>query len=326
MVFITGSTGLVGGHLLIHLLKRGEKVRALKRSTSNLDELRIICDHYREDFKKVVSHTEWVEGDLLDKESLERAMEGVDVVYHCAAIVSFGTYSSDMLKRINVEGTRNIAALALKQKVSCFAFVSSIGALGQAKEGETITEETPWDPENTSSVYSNSKYASEQEVWKASEGGLNVVIVNPGIILGPDDFTKGSLKFFSVVKKGMPFYLPQQSGYVDVRDVCAALLLLTDRCIYNQRFILVSENLTNKQLFTLIARAVGKPAPFIPVGKRLLQLACHLDAILSRITGKSPLVTPEIVRSGTKKEIYSSEKFIRTTGFTFMPVKCDYYR
>lgn len=325
MVFVTGGSGLVGGHLLIHLLKQNETIRALKRNSSSFNELRLICSYYRADFKETMSRIEWVTGDLMDEQSLETILEGVTTVYHCAAIVSFGNSSPETLKQINIEGTRNLIKAAGKQHISCFAFVSSIGALGQSKESETITEETPWSPDNTSSIYSNSKYAAEQEVWKLSTEGIPVVIVNPGIILGAGDFSKGSLQLFAQVKKGMPFYTCQKSGYVDVRDVCKALIELVQLKIYNQRFILVSENLTNRQLFTLTARALGKRPPFISIGKHGLAFAGKIDQLLSRITGRTPLLTPEIISSATKQENYSSEKIHQAIGFTFIPIKDSIY-
>ncbi len=321
MVFITGSTGLVGGHLLVQLFKRGEKIKALKKSMSSLRELKIICEHYGIEFTEIYAKVEWITGDILDKTSFSSALKDIKTIYHCAAIVSFGNCAPGILQQINIEGTRNITELALEYGIPCFAFVSSIGALGQSKTSETITEETPWNQNNDASVYSNSKYLSEQVVWEAAKKGLNVVIVNPGVILGAGDFTKGSLTFFSTVRKGMSFYTHQQTGYVDVRDVCRAMLYLVDNKIYNERFILVSENLTNRQLFTLIACALGRKPPFIPVGQNGLKLAAWLEKRLCRRTGKAPLLTPEIILSATKTDTYSSDKFIRTTGLEFVPMK-----
>jgi len=325
MVLVTGGSGLVGGHLLIHLLKKNETIRALKRHNSNFNELEIICSSYQLNFQEVVSRIQWVIGDLLDEPSLDRALQGVKTVYHCAAVVSFGASSSDTLQQTNIEGTRNLIKAAVKQHISCFAFVSSIGALGQSHNGEFITEETPWDPHNTSSIYSNSKYAAEQEVWRLSTEGIPVIIVNPGIILGAGDFSKGSLQLFSQVKKGMPFYTRQKSGYVDVRDVCRALIELVQHKIYNQRFILVSENLGNRELFTYIAHAMNKRPPFLSVGRRGLNWAGKINRVVSSITGTPPLLTPEIVASALKQENYSSEKIRKTLGFTFIPMKESIY-
>jgi len=321
MVFVTGGSGLMGGHLLIHLLKQDEQIRALKRKNSNFNEFKLICAYYQIDFKQVMSRIEWIDGDLLEESSLDNALQGITIVYHCAAVVSFGNSSPEILKRINIEGTKNLIKSAIKHHVSCFAFVSSIGALGQSESGETITEDTPWNSDNTSSVYSNSKYAAEQEVWKLSTEGIPVVIVNPGIILGAGDFSKGSLQLFSQIKKGMPFYTSQKSGYVDVRDVCQILIALVQQKIYNQRFILVSENLSNQQLFTYIAHAWGKRAPYIHIKKTGLSVAAKIEKFISDITGKSPLLTPEIVLSATKQESYSSEKLHQKMDYTFIPIK-----
>ena len=325
MVFVTGGSGLVGGHLLVFLIKQNKQIRALKRKNSNFNELKLICSYYRMDVEEVISRIEWVVGDLMDELSLDRALEGVTTIYHCAAIVSFGNSSPETLKQINIEGTRNLARAAKKHHVSCFAFVSSIGALGQSQHGEVITEETPWNQNNTSSVYSNSKYAAEQEVWELSAEGIPVVIVNPGIILGMGDLTKGSLQLFSQVKKGMPFYTCQKTGYVDVEDVCRALVELVERKIYNERFILVSENLTNRELFTYIAHVMDKRAPWIPIGKYGLIIAEKIGKVLSIFTGKAPLLTPEIVASAVKQESYSSKKIRDAIDFTFLSIQDSIY-
>ena len=325
MVLVTGGSGLVGGHLLVHLIRKNEQVRALKRENSNFNELKIICSFYRMNVEEVMSRIEWVVGDLMDEQSLDKALEGITTVYHCAAMVSFGNSSPETIKRINIEGTRNLTKAAKKHHVSCFAFVSSIGALGQSQHGEVITEETPWNSKNTSSVYSNSKYAAEQEVWKLSTEGIPVVIVNPGIILGIGDITKGSLQFFSQVKKGMPFYTYQKTGYVDVEDVCRALVELVERKIYNQRFILVSENITNRELFTWMAHAMNKREPWIHIGRFGLSIAQKIDTLFSKLTGKAPLLTPEIVTSALKQESYSSEKIRKAIGFVFISMKDSIY-
>ncbi|NDV65700.1 NAD-dependent epimerase/dehydratase family protein [Bacteroides sp. 224] len=317
MVFVTGGSGLVGGHLLIQLVKQNEQIRALKRANSQFKELRIICEYYQMEFDKVMAQIEWIEGDLLNPESLNNTLAGIHTVYHCAAIVSFGESSPNTLLQTNITGTQNLLEASLKNSISCFAFVSSIGALGQSQNGETVTEETPWNLHNTSSVYSNSKYAAEQEVWKASGMGLPVVIVNPGIILGAGDASKGSLLLYSKFKNGIPFYTPQRTGYVDVRDVCRALIMLVHQKVYNQRFILVSENLSNRELFTFIAKAVGKRPPFISVGKKGLLFAKGIERMITFISGRKPLLTSEIITSAVKQESYSSEKIREAYGFTF---------
>lgn len=321
MVLVTGGSGLVGGHLLIHLLKQNKTIRALKRETSTFKEFQLICAYYQMDFEWVISQIEWVVGDLLDESSLDKALTDITTVYHCAAVVSFGSCSPEVLTQTNIKGTRHLIQAAIKHHVSCFAFVSSIGALGQSVNDMIVTEETPYNSNNTASIYSNSKYLAEQEVWKAPTEGLPVVIVNPGIILGAGDFTKGSLQFFSQVKKGMLFYTKQISGYVDVRDVCRALTTLVEKKVYNQRFILVSENLSNQALFTLIARSLHKKPPYILIGRKGLWIAEKIGKVFARITGKAPILTPEIISSATKQERYSADKIKKEIDFMFIPMK-----
>jgi len=321
MILITGASGLLGGHLLIELFKRGHKIRILCRKQSKFDELKKICLFYNISFDKLMAQTEKVYGDLLDTASLNRSLVGVDEVFHCAAIVSFSGSSAELLRKTNVQGTANLVNACLQNEVKKLAYSSSIGALGQSVERKPIDENTPWNPVNNSSVYSNSKYYAEQEVWRGIREGLNAVIVNPGVILGFGDFEKGSLQFFSQVKRGMPFYTDSTTGYVDVRDVCRTMILLMERDIFGERFVLVSDNLSNRDLFSLIAKAMNKQKPFIRAGKVLLSIAYYIGILMSKFTGKPPLLTKEIIRSALKKETYSSEKIKNKIGFKFIEME-----
>lgn len=321
MILITGASGLLGGHLLIELFKREDKIRILCRKQSKFDELKKICLFYNISFDELMAQTEKVYGDLLDIASLNRALAGIDEVFHCAAIVSFSGSSAGLLRKTNVQGTANLVDACLQNGVKKLAYSSSIGALGQSADKKPIDENTPWNSINSSSVYSNSKYYAEQEVWRGIRKGLNAVIVNPGVILGPGDFEKGSLQFFSQVKKGMPFYTDSITGYVDVRDVCRAMTLLMEQNIFGERFVLVSDNLSNRDLFSLIAKAMNKQKPFIRAGKALLNTAYYTDILVSKLTGKPPLLTKEIIRSALKQETYNSEKIKNKIGFKFIEME-----
>jgi dihydroflavonol-4-reductase len=332
LVFLTGGTGLVGGHLLIHLHKSGKNIRALIRSSSSFSQLKLICSFYGLPFETLKDSIEWVYGDTLDYVGLCDLMDGIEEVYHCAAVVSFNDQNKKELLQTNINGTSNMVDAAIRNKVKRFCFISSIGALGSAPDQDFIHEKTPRKGDKQVSAYSESKFRSELEVWRAASEGLNTVIVNPGVILGPGNPGKGSLLLFRNGRKGMPFYTKATTGYIDVRDVCRASMGLMEKRIYGKRFILVSDNIHNGNLFSMIAAEFGKKPPRIEAGKALLTIAALLSEAWGRITGKTAQLTMETIRTAQRPEKYSSKKICEVLDFKFIPLEqtvkdtCDFLK
>lgn len=319
MILVTGATGLVGGHLLWHLLQKHDRVIALKRKTSNLIPLQTIFSFYTENPEVYLERIEWRVADINDPESLREAMTGAQQIYHCAAIVSLGGGGDDLMDT-NVAGTRNMVEQALVLQVAKFCFVSSIAACGFADKGTVITEETPWENSNHKSMYAVSKYNAEQEVWKGIRKGLNAVIVNPGVILGVSGSNTGSSMIFDRAKKGMLFYTLGGSGYVDVQDVARIMIRLMESEITAERFILVSENNSNKEILTMMAAGFNKPRPMFNVGRRFLTFVGFLAEITGKLFGFKPLIDRSMAVSATNRSYYSAQKVIDTLGYRFNPV------
>lgn len=324
MIFITGTTGLLGSHLLGYLLKcrQNENIYALKRKNSCLENTRAVVRQYttsEEDWASV----HWVEGDVLEERTLEPWISRVNYVYHCAAVVSFDGEDRGRLLDINLKGTENVARLCNKYKVR-LCYVSSIAALGDAGyEGEIVDEETPMIMETIRSVYSQSKIASENIVWKYVRKGLNVVIVNPSIILGAGHWQQSSSRLFVTVSKGMPFYTEGVCGYADVRDVCKAMVRLAeDASIRGERFVVNGGNYSYKELFTTIARVTGQHPPFFPMRPWMTELAWRALAVWGKISGKKPAFTCETARSSQHRSYYSSHKLLGLyADFAFFPLE-----
>ena len=200
MVFLTGGTGLLGSHLLIELLKRGKTVRALKRKTSSLANVKSIFSFYlgekANDFFESIN---WVDGDINDITSLQSLMGSCDEVYHCAGYVSFYRKDFKKLMKINKEGTANLVNTSLELGVKKFSYVSSTAAIGRDKKGEEYTEKSKWLTSSENSNYAVSKHSGEMEVWRGQEEGLNTSIVNPSVIIGAGDWEEGSLTIFKTV-------------------------------------------------------------------------------------------------------------------------------
>ncbi|MDP4292032.1 MAG: NAD-dependent epimerase/dehydratase family protein, partial [Bacteroidota bacterium] len=187
MNFVTGGTGLLGAYLLLELTRRGDKVRALRREGGSLKTVENIFRANDDRAEELLGQIEWVKGDVCDIFSLEDALDGVEYVYHCAALVSFDPRDREKMMRVNVDGTANVVNASLAKGVKKLCHVSSIAALGRAEPGQAVDEKTAWKSSKQNSNYAISKYAGEREVWRGTEEGLKAVIVNPSIIIGMGD-------------------------------------------------------------------------------------------------------------------------------------------
>jgi nucleoside-diphosphate-sugar epimerase len=293
-VLVTGGTGLVGSHLIKALLKEGRHVKALYRTTVPGFE--------------GSGEIEWVKGDILDILSLEDAFSGVAEVYHCAAVVSFHPSEREEMFKINVEGTANVVNACITEGVKKLCFVSSVAALGRIREGAEINETMNWSEETSNSHYGKSKYLAETEVWRGIGEGLEAVIVNPVIILGAGDWTKGSSGIFKSAYNEFPWYTEGVTGFVDVEDVVKAMIQLVDSNITGQRFILSAENRKYKDVFTSIANCFGKKPPHKKVTRLMAAVVWRLEAVKGLFTGKHPLLTKETARTAQAVVYFNNTK------------------
>jgi len=315
MILLTGGTGLVGSHLLYELTSNGQKVRALRRKDSKPEVTEKLFQWYEpQKYQQLLSNIDWVDGDISDFFSLRDALQGVEKVFHCAAVVSFVPSERPKMLKINIEGTANLVNAALLENVKRFCHCSSIAALGRPDKGIWVDETLIWKTSRKNSYYSISKFGAEREVWRGSEEGLDVVIVNPSVIVGPGDPNRSSARLFTTVKSGLRFYSAGATGFVDARDVALAMRMLMDRDVVNERYIVNSENLSYKELFQLFARHAGVRPPFFKAGQALSELAWRLENVKSIVTGSNPLITKETARSANSRFQFSNEKLIKETG------------
>jgi nucleoside-diphosphate-sugar epimerase len=243
-------------------------------------------------------------------DTLFSAMEGVEYVYHCAAMVDLGKNSQRMID-VNVGGTENIVRAALNRKVKKLCFVSSIAALSNGNENKPTDENTPFHENERTTLYGESKRLGEKVVHEAILKGLNAVTVNPGVIIGYSKNMTGSGELFKRVKKGLPFYTNGITGYVNVQDVVKAMIVLMKSEVKNERFVLVGENKTHKDVLRNIADGYGKYRPFIGMGKSLISISYALE-MLGKLVGFTPLIDSSSARTSISKKRYSSEKFKKT--------------
>lgn len=321
MVLITGATGFLGAHLLYHLLKKGTKVRAIMREQSSFTILNNVFSFYNDDFESRKKSVDWVIADINDIDSLKDSLENISEVYHLAALVSFQPGDKARMQKINIEGTSNLVNLLLEKNIRKLCYVSSIAAIGRANSNEIIDEKTTWRTSANNSDYAISKYGAEREVWRAIEEGLPAFIINPSIILGPGEINSGSTQLIKTVEKGLKFYTPGTNGFVDVRDVVNAMILLMETEVTGERFILSAENVSYQQLFTWIANSLNKPAPRFKAGKTLSEIAWRFEFLRSLIMEGKPLITRETSRTAGNVYYYSGDKIKEFIDIKYIPIE-----
>lgn len=321
MVFVTGGTGFLGAHILVELTGRGHKIRALYRNEDKIKNVEVLFRYFfKEDAADRFNQIEWVVGDVLDVVSLENGMQGCHSVYHAAAMVSFRKRDFKRLMKINKEGTANVVNVALDKGLKDFCHVSSTAAVGKSTEKDVQEESNKWVKKSSTSNYAVSKYSAENEVWRGREEGLNVVIVNPSVIFGAGDCNEGSLSIFKVVKKGLKFYTTGANAFVDARDVAYVLCELHKQKIYNERFLVFSENRSYRSVFNQIAAEFKVKPPSIETKKWMASIAWRLEGVLAFLFGKKQNITKETATSAMTKTVFSNEKIKSEIGMEFIPV------
>jgi len=315
MILVTGGTGFLGSHLLMQLCEQGKKVRALKRPESDTAFVQTLFSFYHKEH--LFDCIEWVEGDILDIHSLLPVMKDCEQLYHCAASVGFSNKDTATLTKTNILGTQNVVNASLETGIKKMCHVSSIAVLG--KEA-LITDDTNWDAGEKHSAYAESKYKAEQEVWRGVAEGLDVVVVRPSVIIGPWKQQGGIGVLFREIEKGLKFYTPGSTAYVDVNDVARAMIALSDSTVKNDSFIVSAENMTYREIISMIAHIAGKPAPRWCAGRFLSGIAWRIFVLkdwLTRSDSGFNEITAEISQTTS---LYSNNKLKDTIGFDYAPI------
>ncbi len=297
MILVTGGSGLLGRELIFQLISQGNNVTALYNTTP-------VAGISSPLFSQIQCN-------LFDITGLYEAMQGTEKVYHCAAMVSFNPKDKYKLFKSNIEGTANIVNAAIETGVRKIVHVSSVAALGRLRQGEIISEKMKWAENANNSNYGKSKHLAEMEIWRGIGEGLEAVIINPTVILGPGDWDKGSTGLFKSAYNQFPWYTDSTGGFVDVRDVAKAMILLMESNIVAERFIISSENRSFKDLFSLMAMEFNKKAPYKKVTRSIAETVWRWEALKSFFSGKAPLITKETAAAALSSVVYDNSLFLR---------------
>jgi len=306
--FITGATGFIGCHVARLLLEAGWKVRALKRERSFLPP--------------ELTDADWRVGDIRDPAGLSEIMAGCDAVFHVAADYRLWARDPGEIYENNVTGTANVLEGALKNSVARVIYTSSVGALGLNSDGSPAVETTPVSIHDMIGHYKRSKYLAERKAEEYLDRGLPLVMVHPSTPVGPGDVkpTPTGKILVDFLNGKMPAYLNTGLNLVHVQDVAAGHLLAFDRGKIGEKYILGNTNLTLAEIFQRLERISGVKAPRVRLPHRPILLLAHCFQLISRITGKEPLVPIEGVRMARKFMFFDASKAVRELGLPQTPV------
>ena len=319
MILLTGATGILGRVIVLELLKRGKTVRATKRKSSNLQEVRKSFQFYTETPNEYFDSIEWIEVDFEDIHSLQNALNGVEEVYHCAAKVSFHPKDEKKMYQTNIEGTKQLLFACQNSSVKKFLFVSSIAVLDGLNENGELDESSDFNPKIDHSAYAISKHFSEMEVWRASAEGLNTVIVNPGIIIGSGNWKESSGTLFKELGENA-YTFSGGTSYVDVRDVAQISIELMEKNIFGERFILVSESAKYKEIGNSIRQKLGKsPMKLLP--NVVLKVGFYLNLLFGWLFSPLKMANKVNIKSVTEFNKISNKKIKEKLNYEFIPLE-----
>jgi dihydroflavonol-4-reductase len=320
-IVITGATGFVGSYILKYFWSQGySNIHASRRSSSSMDMLGEIADKIQ-----------WYEADLVDVPQLELLIDQATLVIHTAAMVTYQKKHRDQLFKTNVEGTANIVNVCLAKNVQKLLYVSSIAALGKDEFTKIISENQEWENSDIHSDYAVSKYQAELEVWRGQEEGLDVAMVNPGVVLGAGKWSDSSLAILKTVANGVKFYPIGSNGFVDVRDVAQMVYALLDKNISGERITAVAESIKIKDLIWTIADKISAPRASIEVKKWMIPILWRAAYIWGIITNKDAFINKPTLESTSRDWTYNNQKSKDLLGIQYRSLEqsigdmCDAY-
>lgn len=310
MVVVTGANGLLGSFVIRKLLEAQEPFIALKRKDSDISLL-----------EDIAGRVTWKDVDILDAEAVFEALGGAEKVIHCAALVSFNRRHKKKLYEVNVVGTRNVVNSCIGNGVKRLVHVSSIGAIGRQKNVPEADENEKWTVSPLNTDYGESKYLAELEVMRGREEGLDAVIVNPSVILGPGMPGRSSARIFTYVWKERRFYMEGKINYVSATDTAEIIYRLLSEGRSGERFIASAGMVQLGSLMEKIALNFGKRPPSIRLNTRLLTALAWVEKLRSGFSGGQPLITKASLRSLSSPVHFRNTKVKKALNFEFQSIE-----
>lgn len=310
-ILVTGGTGFIGSYIIRTLLQAGySNIRAIKRSSSSMALLANVADK-----------VQWIDCDLLEVIGIYDIMADTDAVIHSGAMVSFAKGDADKLMKVNVEGTANMVNAAIQHQVERFVHISSIASFERKPNQKIIDETTGWEDGKLTTYYARSKYHAEMEVFRGGGEGLSIGILNPSLVLGAGFWSQGSASIFKQLHEGLKFYPKGSTGFVDVRDVANAAVLLLEKKIENERFIINGHNLSYKLVFDSIATALSVKKPSILLTPLLNELAYWQFKMKSALGLSNKVLTRASIRNASYQFAFDNKLSKERLGLKYTPIE-----
>ncbi len=303
---VLGASGRIGFPLCLELKQRGEYVRAMVRSNS----------HITEKLKTIVD--EVVYGDILDKDSLIKAFNNVDIVYHLAAIVSIESKPSPILLETNITGTKNVIDACIITNVDRLIYTSSVHAIHFENKTQTLIELDKYYPDKVKGEYEKTKAIAANLVLDAvKDNGLDAVIALPSGVIGPYEYSKSNIgqMIENVAKGKFKVTIKGQYDFVDVRDVSSALCDLGSLGIKGESYIISGYKCTVKNMLCMVADSANVKRPFIPIPLWLVKMFAPFIEKRSLKRGEKPTVAPHAIAALHDNCNFSHDKLTDLTGY-----------
>jgi nucleoside-diphosphate-sugar epimerase len=321
MILVTGATGYLGSHVIYELVKADKSVKAVYRNEKRIDQVKRIFSFYEADWVPLFNKISWHKGDVDNYHFLTEVLSGVTHVFHTAGLVSFSDKDKKKLNLINTVGTANVVNACMESGIDKLCHVSSIATLGELAPNEMIDENVVWNQGSDASAYAISKFKGEMEVWRGIYEGLNAVIINPSVIIGPGMWEGPGKDIFYSMQKGLKYYPSGSTGYIDVRDVAKAMIQLTFSDHAGERYIINGENLSHLAFLSMLAKAMNRPVPTIEATHLLSKTAVILESIRALFLGTKARINSRSMAIASEKLKYSNEKIRNTLDITFIPIE-----
>jgi len=308
-ILITGITGLFGSQLARSFSKVGH-IHGLKRKTSSSDLLKDI------DFE-----IQWHDGDILDPESIATALKGIDLVIHAAGFVSFDPNEKDDLYSINVNGTANLVNTMLAEGVHNLIHVSSVAAIGRSSEVLRINEKHKWTDSSLNTDYAISKYWGELEAWRGEQEGLNLIVVNPSVLLAKSDGGRSSTFIYNYLKDGRTFYPKGDLNYIDIRDAADMVLKIFEKGQWGERFILNRESLAYSEFFEVMGEVFELTPPKREISDWLLKWVIFFQNLLYRLKLTKAALNRQTAMIAQQKIFFDNKKVVKLLNYEFRSLR-----
>ena len=313
-ILVTGAAGFLGSHLTRQLVARGADVRVLLRPSSNN---RAIAD----------LSLEYMTGDLRDVASLDRALAGVQRVFHVAADYRLWSKRSQDIYDSNVGGTKNLLDAARRAGVEQFTYTSTVATIAVDRP-EHPNEYTEAKLEEMVGHYKRSKWLAEKEVLDAARQGFPAVVAMPTTPVGPWDWkpTPTGKIILDFLNGKMPGYVETGLNFVGVEECAAGHILVAEKGIAGERYLLGAENLTLKSVLDLLAQLTGLPAPSLKIPHGVALGVAYAETAFSRLIGREPQIPVEGVKIARHMMFVNSSRAVRELGFQAGPVAAAFER